>query len=471
MLAIFAMALRVSIDSDTWWHLRAGQWMIENGSLLRADPFSFTRGGGAWHYSGWLAQVLLYAVYRVAGAGGLNVLTALVVTLAFFFVYHTTRGDAFLRSFVLILAAVASAVYWSARPQILSLLLAAVFAWVIESYRREGRGRLWVLPLLMAVWVNVHGGFAIGFILIVLTMIGLGAEGLFAVGEERRRVWRAAAALALTGLACAVAVGLNPFGYEMLAYPFKTVGIGALQTYIQEWQSPNFHTRETQPFLWLLFLTLASIGFSRRRLAVTDFVVCAGVAYTGFLAGRNMPLLAIVAPAIILRHAQEILERVAPAWGREDSAPVRVRGSGWLNAAVIALAAIAVVVKALPVLDPRINDEEVARTQPVQAVAFLREHPGLGPMLNSYNWGGYLIWSLPEYPVFVDGRTDLYDDELLTQYLAAVRAEPEWREVLERWNIGVVLLEPKMPLVTVLRLQGWQTAAADEISVVLLPPD
>lgn len=91
-------------------------------------------------------------------------------------------------------------------------------------------------------------------------------------------------------------------------------------------------------------------------------------------------------------------------------------------------------------------------------------------MLNSYNWGGYLIWALPEYPVFVDGRTDLYDDDLLTQYLAAVRAEPNWREVLQRWEIGVVLLEPNAPLVTLLRQQGWQTAAADELSVILIPP-
>ena len=470
VLAIFAMALRVSLDSDTWWHLAAGRWMIEHGSLLREDPFSFTRSGSPWHYPGWLAQLLLYVVYRAAGAGGLNVLTAAVVTSAFIFVYRATRGDAFVRSFIVLLAAIASAVYWSARPQILSLLLAAIFAWVLEEYRSHGRNRLWLLPPLTALWVNLHGGFAIGFIFIVLTMVGVGVEGLLTAGAERRRAWRSTAILAGVGLACAAAVGLNPFGYEMLAYPFKTVGIGALQAYIQEWQSPDFHTREAQPFLWLLFLSLAAIGFSPRRLAAADFILFTGVAYIGFLAGRNMPLLAIVAPPIIARHAQEILERLAPSWGKGDPNRAGLARMRWLNVVVLMLGFVAVAAKAAPVLDPQLNQQQVARTEPVGAMAYLRTHPALGRMLNSYNWGGYLIWALPEYPVFVDGRTDLYDDDLLAQYLAAVRAEPTWRDVLERWQIGVVLLEPDAPLVTLLRQQGWQTAAADELSVILIPP-
>ncbi len=470
VLAILAMATRVSLDSDTWWHLRAGQWMIEHGALLRADPFSFTRLGAAWHYPGWLAQVLLYLVYRVGGPGGLNLLTALVVMLAFIFVYMTMRGDAFLRSFVLILAAAASAVYWSARPQIFSLLLAAVFYWSIDSYRRGERNRLWLLPVLMALWVNVHGGFAIGFILLDLSAIGLALEGLVASGEERHRAWRSAVALGVVGLVCALAVGLNPFGFEMLAYPFKTVGIGALRSYIQEWQSPDFHTREAQPFLWLLFATLAAIGFSRRRLRVADFVVLTGVAYTGLLAGRNMPLLSIVAAPLLVTHAQEMLDRLAPSWGKSAPATPASARRGWINYSVAALTVAAVVLKALPVLRPEINHQAEGKTQPLESIAYLREHIGLGNMLNSYNWGGYLIWALPEYSVFVDGRTDLYDDELLTQYLTAVRAEPGWREVLERWQIGVVLLEPNMPLVTVLQLENWQTVAADDLSVVLIPP-
>ncbi len=322
----------------------------------------------------------------------------------------------------------------------------------------------------MVLWVNLHGGFAIGFIFIALAMLGVGVEGLLAAGAERRRAWQSTAMLAGVGIACAAAVGLNPFGYEMLAYPFKTVGIGALQAYIQEWQSPDFHMREAQPFLWLLFLSLAAIGFSRRRLAAADFIVLTGVAYTGFLAGRNMPLLAVVAPPIIMRHAQEILERLAPTWGTQDALPAGRARMRWLNAAVLGLAVVAVALKAQPVLSAQTNEEQVAHTQPVAAVAYLREHPGLGPLLNSYNWGGYLVWALPEYPVFVDGRTDLYDDALLTQYVAAVRSEPQWREVLDQWQIGVVLLEPNMPLVTLLRELGWQTAEEDELSVVLIPP-
>ncbi len=175
-LAVFAMAARVSIDNDTWWHMRIGQWMVEHHAFMLKDVFSFTRHGVPWYYPGWLIEVPLYWIYQLSGPAGLNLLTAAIVSLALFFVWLTLNGGVFLKAFTLVLAAAVSAVYWAARPYLLTFLLAAVFLWVLEGWRwrpaRTTERRLWLLPVLMVVWVNSHGGFFVGFILIGIYLAG-----------------------------------------------------------------------------------------------------------------------------------------------------------------------------------------------------------------------------------------------------------------------------------------------------------
>ena len=176
-LAVFAMAARFSLDSDTWWHIRTGQEILARGHILKTDPFSYTRIGAEWRYPGWLVEIPLAAIFSATGAGGLNLWTAVMVTLAFFFVWQTLSGGVFLRGFTVILAAAASGIYWAARPYMLSFLMAAVFLMILESCRWSDPGdrrrlkRLFWLPLLMVVWANSHGGFIVGFILLGIYLV------------------------------------------------------------------------------------------------------------------------------------------------------------------------------------------------------------------------------------------------------------------------------------------------------------
>jgi hypothetical protein len=156
---VFAMAARISVDTDTWWHLRAGQWILEHRSIPQVDSFSYTRAGEPWQYPGWLVEAPMYLLYEVGGPGALNLWTAGMVTLAFIFIWFTLSGGPFLRAFVIVLAATVSGVYWAARPYLVTFLLAAVFLWILEDFRWRKVDRLWWLPVLMVVWVNSHGGF------------------------------------------------------------------------------------------------------------------------------------------------------------------------------------------------------------------------------------------------------------------------------------------------------------------------
>ncbi|MBM3144540.1 MAG: hypothetical protein FJ010_06115 [Chloroflexi bacterium] len=476
-LAVFAMAARISVDTDTWWHLRAGQWIIENRAAPQQDPFSYTRLGERWQYPGWLVEVPMVVIYQAFGPGGLNIWTAAMVALTFGFVWMTLTGGEFLRAFAIILAAAASGVYWAARPYLVTFLFAAVYLWVLEDGRRTadggpqsavGRrwssGRLWLLPLLMVVWANSHGGFAMGFVL----------WGVYFVDALVR--WRAemfehanVRTLAIVGSLMVVGVCINPSGLAMLLYPIKTVGIGVLQDFIQEWQPPNFHERQVQPFLWLLLLTFGAVGASRRRIFLTDFLLASGFVYLSLRAGRNIALFALAAPMVLTRHAAPWLQEAGERLGIRGFAQPPVRTSqrqSILNWILLVALILAVGVKSSLVIPRSASEAYFEETLPVSAVVFLREEWPEGRLFNSYNWGGYLTWALPEYPVFVDGRTDLYGDELIGQWVQVVQAEEGWQEVLDEWDVGVILLEPFRPVVDELAEEGWDLLYKDDIAVV-----
>ena len=470
-LAVFAMAARISVDTDTWWHLRAGQWIWEHRAVPTVDPFSYTRQGAAWQYPGWIVEVPMYWIFSLLGPGGLNLWTAAMVTLAFAFVWRTLSGGPFLRAFVMILGVAASGVYWAARPYLVTFLLAAIYLCILEDFRGKdypsGYRRIWWLPALMALWANSHGGFAVGFIL-----LGVYFVGCFRIVINGSRIGIAYSRMALrtlvpVSLVSILAVCINPYGPVMLLYPFKTVGIGALQDYIQEWQSPNFHSISVQPFAWLLLLTLGAVGVSRRRISLVDLLLVSGFFYLGLLAGRNVALFALVAPMVITRHLAPVMEVLA--WRiRLRSLPVGLvpRGIALTNLLIAGLVLVAVGFKVALVYPLSANEDAFRIGLPVGAVQYLREAEPPGRLFNSYNWGAYLLWALPEHPVFVDGRTDLYNDEVIGEWLHAARAEEGWQGVLDRWDVRLILLEPSTPLVYRLEVNGWRLLYSDEVAVV-----
>jgi len=470
-LAIFVMAARVTMDSDSWWHLRAGQWIVENRQVPQSDPFSYTRAGQSWQYPGWLVEVPMYGLYRAFGPGGLNVWAAAMITLAFAFVWPLLTGNAFLRAFVLVLAAASMLVYGAARPYLVTFVLAAFFLWVLEDHRWGRCNRLWLLPLAMVVWANSHGGFVVGFILWGVYFVGRWEQF-----DWRRMRWpqvgeaiRGSATLAAVGAAMALAVCLNPSGAVMLLYAFKTVSIGALRDHIQEWQSPNFHYLNLQLFAWLLLATLGAVGFSRRRLALTDFLSTAGFALMGLTAVRNIPFFALVAPVVLTRHADPFLRALARSLGLRLSLAaqqVTPRPQRILNTVLLGVLILAAALKVATVLPAEANWREFGKSLPVAAVEYLKSSQPPGRLFSSYNWGAYLLWALPEYPVFVDGRTDLYNDEIIGQWVTVVEARQGWQSLLDLWQVRTILLEPDRPLIAQLTAEGWHLLYEDDVAVV-----
>lgn len=475
-LSIFVMASRFSLDSDSWWHLRTGQWIVENGQIPKSDPFSFTRQGELWRYpsAAWLSQIAMYGLYARFGPGLLNLYVAALITLAFVFIYFALSGGIFTRAFALILAAAASGVYWAARPYLTTFVLTAVFLWILEDFRWKRANRLLWLPLVMVAWVNRHPGFAVGFILVGIYALDAAVDWLRtqrARGGLRAGLRGPFGHLLVLIPLLLVAASINPSGPALLGYPFETVSIGVLRDVIQEWQSPDFHAPQMLPFLVLLLLTVAAIGASKRRLDLSDFLLFSVFAVMALMAGRNIALFALAAPLVLTRHAAPAFEELRQRWGlRPFGTGAQSRRMRWLNLALVAVLLVAAAARISEVLPLTANEEAYADSLPIGAVDYLRQEHPPGRLFNSYNWGGYLIWALPEYPVFVDGRTDLYGDQFLIDWLQALRAEEGWQQYLADWDIGLVLIEPQLPLAKVLPYEGWRLLYEDELSVLFVRP-
>lgn len=502
-VAIFAMAARVQVDTDTWWHLASGRWMVQHGQVLKHDPFSHTMLGKPRIQHGWLVQIVLYRLYAALGHTGLVLAMAAVVTLAFAFVFPLGGGSPYLRAFTTVLAAITSAVVWVARPQIVSFLLTAVFAYLLDRYKRRGRAPLWLLPFLTVLWVNCHGAFITAFLLLGGYVVGEGLNWLIGWrppsippacgGEASERQGGLSArqirTLVLVTLICLAVVVLNPQTYRMYTYPFQTVSIGVLRDFIQEWRSPDFHGLHLHPFIWMLLLTLAAMGFSGQRADLTDVGLVAGFAYLSLLAGRNIALFALLDGPVLARYGAPALARLAGAvqarWsdmpadsetlpaGQPQAGTRRPLGPrlAFLNWALLGLVALAALIKVAMPLLPTEREKAMADFLPVEAVHYIQRERLPGPMFNSYNWGGYLIWTLyPDHLVFVDGRTDLYDDPFLRNYLDVVLVQENWRKVLARYGVRFVLIERDSALARFLAADdGWQQRYADDLAVIFVP--
>ncbi|HEU5086708.1 MAG TPA: hypothetical protein VFT99_04660, partial [Roseiflexaceae bacterium] len=249
LVVIFTAAACTGMQSDTWWQLRSGQLIVQTGQVWKVDPFSSTAYGAPWPNHEWLAQVSFYAVYVVAGLGGVVVLCALIATATWAIIYRLCAGPPRYRALLLLAAVVCHEIVWAVRPHMITLLLLALTLLLIRQRRLH-----WLLPPLFLLWANLHGGVAIGgFVLLVAT----GTALVF----QRRDFWRwcgITAASALATLVNPMGLGLWRFALSMFDHPETE--------YIQEWLPPSLSWPLSYPFFILAIVWLGVLGLRWRRL-------------------------------------------------------------------------------------------------------------------------------------------------------------------------------------------------------------
>ena len=470
-ILLFTMAVQVPLDTDVWWHLRAGEHFLDEGSILREDLYSFAREGEDWVNHSWGAQIIIALAYRLtdgdgdvgdSGVIGLAFYAAIFGTAGMVLVYRMCAGNIYSRAFVVIVGASTAAVFWSARPQMVSFFLSTVVLYLLYLFKRHDKDYLWAIPPLMILWVNLHAGFALGFIILLGFLAGEFAGNLIDPDAEDAVSWRRLGKVGLVTLIGVAALSLNPYGPRMILYPFETAGLQSLNLFIQEWRSPDFKNPQTWPFILLVFGLIAAR--SKQRMAWSDLSLTLGTLLLALWASRNIALFAVVATPTLSRQVDAYLtER-----GWQIRPMKSVRGARLiLNWALLILIVFGGLAKIATDLEAENVDEIQAEFFPLEALSYIRENPPAGNMLNNYNWGGLQIYTVPDVPVFVDGRTDLYGDDLLGDYFDALLGASNWRDVFEDYDIQAAFLPEESSLSTLLREDGeWQIVYEDEQAVI-----
>ncbi len=476
-LLVFIMAARTPLDTDFWWHIRAGEVTWQTGKPLLTDQFTFTRQGQPWTNHSWLAEVILYLVFQAWGYLGVSLMVALLAAGSMLLIYAQLEGPALLKSAIIILASTVAAPVWTPRPQLFSQVLFAGLYLILYRYRINRFDRLWVLPILFLVWSNLHAGYTLGFLLLGVFIAGELLNWVLHPRTDRRSAWHSLRKLILWTVVCFLVVLINPNGLETWWVPFKTVGINVLRASIDEWASPDFHQLALQPFLWLLFAVLAAAGLSGRKMDVIDLIGLIGFAYLAFLAKRNFAPFAIFAAPLLSRY----LWKAVSAWreersdgildgnrrvGRLFSQPLASGLRRGLNLILVILLLCAAGIKLAMVTRPDQVEKTASIFYPVKAVEHLQSETTQGRIFNSYSWGGYLEWYLPDFPVFIDGRTDLFGDEIAGVWINTIQAGEGWEETFSNWDIRYCLIEPNRPLAEALKESGARVLYEDQTSIL-----
>jgi hypothetical protein len=459
---LFAITLGKGVrDPDYFWHVVAGEFIWSTGAVPSTDPFSFTWAGQPWTPHEWLSEVLIYGLVAAVGeVGALTVFAlipaATILLLALLLARMGIRTWA--QAPMLALAALVMSPYATLRPQALSWLLLAVTVALLVSVGPDSRRRLLLVLPLFVVWANLHGLYIVG--------IGVvGAYGLFTLlgrtSLAAHRWWGVAAvALAFIGAM------LTPAGPLGVLYPLRYGQEWGLAN-IQEWQSPDFHS----PAHWPLIALVVALMLNGGR-ATPGWVQL--IAYVGtvmaLVALRNGPVAAVLATPTLALGLEDRLR----AWRgahRPSGARVAVgrRAIEMVTAAVVIVGAVAIFVP--PALTRSLEQQQEDAGYPVAAVNLLeRDHPQIR-VAAEYGWGGYLIYRLFDDGgrVFVDGRNDMYAEQILDHYTAISSGDPGWEQLTDAYGVEALLFPPSQPITRGLAdAAGWCEAYRDTNSVLLL---
>jgi hypothetical protein len=457
--ALICVRAACANDPDIWWHLRTGGWILQHHTVPRFDPFSGANAGKPWAAYSWLFELMVVRLFERLGLVGLVGYSAgmvLAITVAVQHLVKRLQGDFSIGVLLTFATCFSLSHLFTPRPWLFTILFFTLEVDILMHARRTGRTReLAWLPLIFALWSNLHIQFIDGLVVLGLAA-GEAVVSRWSTGVRTRlRVGPAIAAFAASALATLA----NPYGWHIYRIAYDLAAQSGVMNKISELQAIPF--RSVPDFL-VLFLALgaaAALAWNRRfPLFETGLLVFAAV--VSFRSQRDVWVMAVVAAAIL-----------ASTIRGPRRATIQLPKFATRLAVVAAGVAVLGGFRVMHVNNQRL-EAEIAKSLPVCAVEVIRAKgyadAAHGPLYNDFNWGGYLIWAL-RMPVSIDGRAAFYGDDSIDRSMATWNAEPDWAADAQLKRAGVVIGPVKAPLIQVLRMDPrFRLVYEDELAAVFV---
>lgn len=456
-------------DGDTGYHIRAGEVILQTWRVPRQDLFSHHQPPLKWTAHEWLSEVVMAIVYKSSGLTGVVLFFAFLLSLTHWLLFWSLRSrsdNVILIILVTLLATATSSSHWLARPHVFSLVFTLGWYHLLDGFQYRNQRTLIYLPLLMLPWVNLHGGYFIGLVLIAVYIIGNLLHSIGANRAQAMKHWRKAkllfGVLIVTILACLI----NPLGYEILLFPTRLAADRFIMDRVTEFLSPNFH--DVLPFKYMLLATIGAFALARKRLNLIEVGLIVLLSYMALYSARHVSLFAIIVAPLLLKTAENILRDIPPVACKfiEKRNRVLIDIDRNLKSPLWPLTSVLLVVGLAILGNLRFAFSE--NSFPVAAVEFLQRENIAGNMFNNDEFGDYIIFAAwPKYRVFMDGRSDMYGATLGSTYLKVANAQPGWKELLKRYHIDWVIFDTNSALTAALRDQDdWQPIYSDKVATI-----
>ncbi|WKZ37236.1 MAG: hypothetical protein QY332_04750 [Anaerolineales bacterium] len=452
LLPLIGLSFLLSVPvQDYWWYLRLGSDILREGAVPIVDTMSHSRAGQPIFYQQWLSGIIFYLVYEAGGAALTFLLRCVLLGLAYGLLWVLMRSFSGARTatIFLILLGLATSNNWVMRPQLFAYPLFVLCLFAILKWQKGNNRALFLLPLSVFLWVNLHGSFVLPFLL---------AGAALVAGSGNRK------SMLITLIAMSAVSLLNPHSLGVWEYLVFILNNPSDYLFSVEWRPPtNAGWQMNLFFGWtLLFVPLAA--FSNRRLSTLEWILFLGFGWLAFSGIRYviwfMFLLAMFTAKLTAEWSDKWIDR-----------PIE-RINPRLNLT------IAIVMFLLPLfLLPGVRDSwwrnaaplyELSTT-PIAAVEYLKTREDLpGPLWNDYAFGSYLQFALPSRPTWMDTRMYSFSQGQWEEYVRVTSAEG-WQEMLDREGINLLLLsqaaQPRL-VEAVSKSSRWCEEYRDEYAVI-----
>lgn len=534
-VAIVLIALRPFMTPipphDFWWHLATGKDIVLHASVPTVDSFSYTQAGQPFYNQGWLAQSIMYLVYALGELEMIIVFQSFVIALTYgLLLWLTIRRSGSVRLSVAVLLLLIMPVSfdnWNVRPQSYAFPIFVAFLYILWQWRNSGTKsspqkqqndiqsssqwqyknaqsspKLWLLPILMIIWVNLHGSFVLGGVLIALTFVGEWVRrivyGFKAQKEQAAKKKQLSESeqdaipepvidnkiqdyqepslksLFKWGAITALTLLINPRGVGVLSYVFNLLNTSAVTNLVTEWAPPTI--RDTNGALFFLFLIFCGVVFAYTRRAPDpiDVLIAIPFLWLALGASRNVVWFAMVMMPMLVCQMKTLVSESESEKSTKTGSSQSSHGIVAMNRVLMGIMVLLLIV-ASPWIKPSLGlppeiGALVSEDTPVEAVEFMRDDPrGPDRLFHAMSYGSYLIWEFPSMPVFVDPRIELYPYEQWQDYMT-LNAGYRVDELLDRYDIDGLLLaqDEQAGLIKVMRDHpAWDVRYEDEKTIYI----
>jgi hypothetical protein len=468
---IFRSGQGLLADGDTGYHIKTGEVILRTWHVPQRDIYSFHSPPLEWTAHEWLSEIIMAGVFMFSGLSGVVVFFAFVLAITHWLLYRTLRArsdDALLCIAITLLATATSSTHWLARPHTFSLLLTLIWCYGLDRFQRNHDRTLICLPFIMLLWVNLHGGYFIGLVLLMIYLTGNLFFSLSGPPDQTKECRKKARALFLVSLASVAACLANPRGLDILLFPLRLATDRFVMDRVTEFMSPNFHG--VLPFKYMFLATIGLLALSRRALNLIEAMLMTLLSYMALYSARHVSLFAIVVAPIMLKAGESVvrdlpqrIQRIYRERNRNLSA-IDAKLNGYLWPCFASLFVVGLVMTGAVRFQ---FDEKIF---PVKASEFLKSEKISGKMFNNDEFGDYLIFSLwPAYRVFMDGRSDMYGEKFGADYFRVANVQPGWKDILKKYDIGWVIFDTRSALTAALQEQpDWQPIYSDTVATIFL---